>query len=89
MKELDELTALLEQTTNQAELRALLGDLLTKAEIKALADRWSTVSLLLDGDTHRDVHKKVGISISKVTHAANLLKKGGKGFRLVFNRLKK
>jgi Trp operon repressor len=89
MKELEGLITLFEQTTSKSELRALLKDLLTKAEIKTLIERWKTVSFLLDGDTHRNVQKKVGTSISKVTHAANLLKKDGKGFRLVFARLKK
>lgn len=88
MKDLDKLCELIEQATSRPELRAILRDLLTGSEIKTLIERWKTVTLLLDGNTHREVQKKVGISISKVTHAANLLKKNANGFRFIFDKLK-
>ena len=66
----------------------MLGDRLPDSEIKTLVARRKTVRLLLDSNTHREVQKKVGISISKVTHAANSLRKNGNGFRFIFDKLK-
>lgn len=86
-KKATELAALLAESGESVGL--VLEDLLTPTELTTILERWHTVRLLLDGRTHRDVQKEVGISISKVTHAANLLKSGAKGVRGLHSRIAK
>ncbi len=83
-----ELAKLLKCGLEQGELLPLLKDLLTDLEIETILNRWLAFKLLLEGKTHRDVQKELGISIAKVTHAANLLKVEGKGVKALFQRLK-
>ena len=85
--QVSELATLLTSVGDRSALGQLLDDLLTPTEIQTILERWSTMSLLLEGHTHRDVQKTVEISISKVTHAANLLKSGGKGVRLLHRKI--
>ncbi len=82
-----ELAALLQAPRNAKELEQVVSDLFTPPEIDTILERWRALSLLLEGATHREVQKKAGVSISKVTHAANLLKTGGKGARLLYQRI--
>ncbi len=82
------LTKLLRTPKSERELQMVIADLFTESEITTLLERWNALSLLLDGVTHRQVQRDVGISISKVTHAANLLKTGGKGARLLHLKTK-
>jgi Trp operon repressor len=86
-KAASELTSLLRAPRNANELELVVSDLFTPAEIETLLERWRALSLLIEGTTHREVQKKAGVSISKVTHAANLLKSGGKGARLLYKRM--
>ena len=82
-----QLAALFTKAGDRTALGLVLEDLLTPTEIQTILERWNTLNLLLKGHTHRDVQKEVGISISKVTHAANLLKGGGKGIRALHRKL--
>lgn len=76
------LSDLLSAAESAGKLRLLVQDLFTEEEMATVLERWQALSLLLEGQTHREVQARVGISISKVTHAANLLKAGGgKGVR--------
>lgn len=70
------------------ELEKVLEDFLTTAEISALNERWQTVDHLLRGKPQREVSQVTGVSISKVTRAAQVLRDGTGGFELVWNRLK-
>lgn len=84
------LADILSKSSSKAELRQNLSDLLTPTEIKTILERWDTFGLLLGGATHREVQQQIGISISKVTHAANLLKnQGAPGVRRLWSTAKK
>lgn len=89
LEDIETIIELLGQAHSRAELRSILNDLLTGTEIRDLANRWKSIKFLLDGAPQRTIQSRLGISISKVIHAANLLKIGGKGFRLAYSRLKK
>ena len=70
------------------EMERILEDFLTTAEIAALNERWETALHLLKGKTQREVSQITGVSISKVTRAAQVLREGTGGFELILNRLK-
>lgn len=64
-----------------------LQDLLTASEIKHLAKRLRIAKLLLDGQTHRNIAKKLHCSLATVTKVGFWLNQGGDGFREVISKL--
>jgi len=69
------------------ELRALLLDLCTPAELEALADRWRVVPLLLEHLPYREIHDRTGVSVTTVGRIARCLDLGAGGYRLAAQRV--
>lgn len=69
------------------ELRALLQDLCTPAELEAIADRWRVVPLLLQGTAYREIHDRTGVSVTTVGRIARCLELGAGGYRLAAERV--
>lgn len=70
-----------------SELRALLNDLCTPAELEAIADRWRVVPLLLQGIAYREIHDRTGVSVTTVGRIARCLDLGSGGYRLAAERV--
>ena len=71
---------------SEAELRALLLDLCTPAELEAIADRWRVVPLLLEGIAYREIHDRTGVSVTTIGRIARCLDLGAGGYRLAAER---
>lgn len=71
--------ALLSMTT-VAEMRALLRDLCTPAEIEAITDRWSVVPHILNGLPYREIYERTAVSITTIGRVARFLKSGNGGY---------
>ncbi len=84
-----ELFALIAALENVREVEVLLKDLLTPQELDSLAERWQEIQLLARGLPQRDVAKKLGISMSKVTRGSLALQYGTGGFLRMLKKLKK
>ena len=92
-RELDRLAealcrALLTPQTD-AEMAALLADLCTPAEIRALAERWH-VARLLDGTrlTYREIHDATGVSTTTIVRVARFLRQErNRGYRVALDRV--
>ena len=69
------------------ELRDLLHDLCTPAELQALKDRWSVVELLDEGMTYRAIHDQTGVSVTTIGRVARCLFNGAGGYRTALDRL--
>lgn len=71
----DELCNALLAPNSTAEMRLLLTDLLTPAEIRTLAERWH-VARLLDGTdlSYREIHDATGVSTTTIVRVARFLK---------------
>lgn len=69
------------------ELRTLLEDLCTPAELEAIADRWRVVPLLLEGTAYREIHELTGVSVTTVGRIARCLDMGAGGYRLAAERV--
>jgi TrpR-related protein YerC/YecD len=80
------LDALLAMKT-PGELRALLEDLCTPAELEAIADRWRVVPLLIDQVPYREIHDRTGVSVTTVGRIARCLGLGAGGYRLAAERV--
>lgn len=79
------LDALLAMRTPE-ELRALLEDLCTPAELEAMSDRWRVVPLLLDNLPYREIHDMTGVSVTTVGRIARCLDLGAGGYRIAAER---
>jgi len=71
----EDLCAALLTPRDAAEMRRLLLDLCTPAEIRTLAERWH-VARLLDGTdlSYRDIHEATGVSTTTIVRVARFLK---------------
>lgn len=75
------------ETKSEAEVAALLRDLLTLPEIDELALRLEVARQLSEGKTQRVVAKSSGASIATVTRVNQWLTRGMGGYKLVLERL--
>ncbi|RFF27409.1 MULTISPECIES: YerC/YecD family TrpR-related protein [unclassified Wenzhouxiangella] len=71
-----------------AEMRALLKDLTTPAELEALVDRWRVVRYLDQGKPYREIHDLTGVSVTTIGRVARYLENGNGGYRLALERIK-
>ncbi len=71
----DQLCAALLAPRDEVEMRRLLTDLLTPAEVRTLAERWH-VARLLDGTdlSYRDIHEATGVSTTTIVRVARFLR---------------
>lgn len=69
------------------EMRALLNDLCTPAELESLADRWSVVPLVLAAVPYREIHERTAVSITTIGRIARFLNNGAGGYRLAAERV--
>jgi TrpR-related protein YerC/YecD len=72
---------------DRGELRALLSDLCTPAELEAMSDRWRVVPLLLDGLPYREIHDRTAVSVTTIGRVSRCLVQGAGGYRLAAQRL--
>lgn len=72
-----------------AEMAAFLRDLLTPAELEALADRWKVVPLLLAGVAYREIHDRTAVSVTTIGRVARFLVGEHGGYRLAARRLQR
>lgn len=63
------------------EMRALLHDLCTPAELEALVDRWTVVPHVLKGRPYREIHEHTAVSITTIGRVARFLVHGSGGYR--------
>lgn len=86
---LRELFRLFASVRTEYEAQKLLRDIATNSELAAMAERWQIVRLLSSGMTQREVAKKLGLSISKVTRGSKCMQEGTGGFGLFLHRMRK
>ncbi len=71
------------------EMRSLIKDLTTPAELEALVDRWRVVRFLDEGRPYREINELTGVSVTTIGRVARFLEYGNGGYRLALERLKK
>lgn len=78
---LDALCEALLSVDGREDMRALLIDLCTPAELEAMSDRWRVVPLLLEGRPYRDIHDHTAVSVTTIGRVARCLALGEGGYR--------
>ena len=86
----EDLAVALAALTSESEVRALLRDLCTPAEVRTLAERWQVAKLLDAGAmTYREIHDATGVSTTTIVRVARFLKEEQNGgYRLLLDRMK-
>lgn len=67
----------------------LLKDILTPQELDSVAERWQLIQMLDAGVPQREIAKKLGISISKITRGSRMMQYGSGGFDMFLKRVKR
>lgn len=86
----DELCDALLTASDRDEMRRLLLDLCTPAEIRTLAERWH-VARLLDGTglPYREIHDRTGVSTTTIVRVGRFLRQEPhQGYRAALDRLR-
>jgi TrpR family trp operon transcriptional repressor len=86
---ISELSQALARTADPLLLGALLRCLLTPAEIKDIAARWALVKALDKKIPQREIARKLGVSLCKITRGSRELKKPGSAFRRILDLMEK
>src|SRR5687768_17493590 len=76
--------------SNEQEMRRLLVDLCTPAEIRTLAERWHVARLLDERDlSYREIQEATGVSTTTVVRVARFLKQEPhQGYRLALDSVR-
>jgi TrpR family trp operon transcriptional repressor len=77
--EIEELIRKVAKDRNKAFMREFLFDLLSRAEYRELAVRWQIMKMLANKVPHREIAKKLKVSVATVSRGVKELanKKGG------------
>lgn len=74
MDNFDELLEAILLIKSKEELKLFFEEILTDAEIEDITKRWSLMKDLLNGISQRNIAKKYGISLCKITRGSKVLK---------------
>ncbi|MAE68640.1 transcriptional regulator [bacterium] len=88
-KNLKDLYLLFASVKTEKDAKMLLKDILTPQELASVSERWQLVQELEKGTPQRDIAKKLGLSISKITRGSRMLQYGSGGFKHFLKKLKK
>lgn len=89
MDKLKELSVSLAQIDDPLLIERFLKSLLTPNEIEEISTRWALVQLLDNGMSQRNISKKLGLSLCKITRGSRELKKNNSAFKEVIEIYKK
>lgn len=78
-----ELVNLLVKIKNPKLMSAFITDLLTPVEFEDIVGRWQIIKQLSKGVTQREIAKKLGVSIAKITRGSRELQNPSGGFKKV------
>jgi len=85
----DQLCAALLVPADKVQMRRLLTDLCTPAEVRTLAERWHVARLLDQTDlSYRDIHEATGVSTTTIVRVARFLRQEPhQGYRTTIDTL--
>jgi TrpR family transcriptional regulator, trp operon repressor len=78
-----ELSKALTMCEDEVLMEGFLHSLFTPAEVMEMGKRWALVRLLKQGLSQRNIAKKLGLSLCKITRGSKELKKENSPFRRI------
>ena len=88
-KSMREIARALAATRDPQNILRFLNSLLTPNEIREIASRWELVKLLEQGHSQRQIARRLGLSLCKITRGSRELKKKDSPFKRMIATLKK
>ncbi|WP_298912631.1 YerC/YecD family TrpR-related protein [uncultured Algimonas sp.] len=87
---LDNLCDALARIDDADAMRAVLVDLCTPAEMRALAERWRVAQMLAEGEmSYREISAETGVSTTTISRVSRFLKEEPHGgYRLMLEQMK-
>ncbi len=85
-KEIEQLARIFADLDDPKLIKDFLVCMLTPKEIDEIARRWSLVKMLDRGDSQREIARKLGMSLCKITRGSKELKKRGSAFKRVLEQ---
>jgi TrpR family trp operon transcriptional repressor len=85
---ISELSLALAKVDDPQLIKSFLQGLLTPAERADIAARWALVKELKNKVPQREIAKKLGLSLCKITRGSRELKKEDSPFKILFDSLK-
>jgi len=73
---------------DQEESYRFFEDLCTVGELKAMAQRWRVVKMLMENRTYSDIIAETGVSTATISRVKKCLHYGADGYRQVAERYK-
>ena len=73
---------------NREEAADFMFDLMTKAEIEELANRWRAAKMLEENLSYKKIEEETGLSSRTIARVSGYLNSGYGGYKLMINRLK-
>ena len=86
MDKLSEIARVLSGIDDPDLLERFFSEILTPKEVRDISSRWELVKLLERGVTQREIARKLGLSLCKITRGARELKKNDSALRRVNRR---
>ncbi len=86
-KDIEGLFEMLALLRNGQEVKVLLQDLCTPAEISAMADRWRVVKEIKEDKPYRQIYAQTGVSVTTVARIARCISYGSGGYNLMYDRV--
>jgi TrpR family trp operon transcriptional repressor len=86
---ISELSLALSKVSDPELIKSFLEGLLTPAERADIAARWALVKELENKVPQREIAKKLGLSLCKITRGSRELKKEDSPFKKLFDSLRK
>ncbi len=80
-KAFEELSEALARADDPSLVKDFLSCLLTPTELRAVSTRWALVREIDSGTTQREIAKKMGLSLCKITRGSRELKKADSPFK--------
>ncbi len=75
------------QLQNTEEISRFCRDLLTKAELKELANRWQAAVMLKNKNSYQEISQETGLSSATIAKISRNFKNGLGGYKLVCKRI--
>ena len=90
MADINDIAAVLANCTKSSDMKQLLEELFTPAELSNLELRWELLKRLVSGDSQRTISSDLGISLCKITRGSNLIQdKSSQVYKILVGSAKK
>jgi len=87
MDNLEELVDIMVSVNDRKNMRKLLEEILTRAELTDISKRWYIMKSLAEGKAQREIAQDMEVSLCKITRGSKVLKQDDSFFREILSSM--